>query len=216
MLKDNVEQPIMMFEKLLKKNDCENFVVASSCAVYGKKSEILSENMTLEPCNVYGKSKKIFEEFCLDFQNKAKVVCLRYSNVYGPEEDHKGKRASMVSQILNSVFNKKSPKLFKYGEQKRDWVYVSDVVDANILSINMPSGIYNCGNGTSRSFNEIIGVINSFIPDYKKIIPEYIDNPFLDKYQEFTQTDITKLSKFGYCPKFDLEKGIEELMKKAS
>jgi len=100
MLKDNVEQPILMFEKLLKKNDCENFIVASSCAVYGKKNNILSENMILEPCNVYGKSKKIFEEFCLDFQNKAKVVCLRYSNVYGFGEEHKGKRASMVSQII--------------------------------------------------------------------------------------------------------------------
>lgn len=214
-IKNNVYEPIVFFKDLLKYKNCKKFIYASSCAIYGNQPTPFSEDETKTEClTYYAKSKLLFENFAKNFAKENNIHCigLRYSNIYGRNEKHKEKRASMIHQIIDQYLNNKKIILFKNGEQKRDWVYIDDVTQANLLAINYNnSGIFNIGSGVSVSFNQIVktlcGVIN------QDIDIEYIDCNFADSYQINTCLDITKAKNiFGYFPKYSIEKGIKDLM----
>lgn len=218
MFRANVFGPIKLFTTAAS-GRCKNFVYASSTAVYGNEDVPYVENETPEiPLNIYGESKRKFDEFAMDFAEKKdiKVIGLRYCNVYGPGEDHKGKRMSMIGQLLRSMHKGKSTKLFKSGEQRRDWVYIDDVTNANMLALSSEkSGIYNIGSGFSTSFNEIVFEIKDLLKEmdygYAASIPmpEYIDCPFGSEYQSHTLCNIEKArSNLGFEPKFDLATGL--------
>jgi ADP-L-glycero-D-manno-heptose 6-epimerase len=217
MIYTNVELPSKLFDILYYKFHCRNFVYASSCSVYGHElAPYVEEKTKTNPLNVYAKSKLLFEEFATDFTLKhpdVKVIGLRYSNVYGPNEKHKGIRASMITQMLEGMMNGKSPRLFKHGEQKRDWVYIDDVINANMLaSKSQISTIYNVGAGEAISFSEIATLINKNLKTNYGI--DFIDCYFEHALQTFTLTDISKISKIGYKPAKNLTSQIQDYVQK--
>ncbi|RMD46332.1 MAG: ADP-glyceromanno-heptose 6-epimerase [Aquificota bacterium] len=188
-------------------------VYASSASVYGNVKEHvpLKENREKSPENIYAFSKHIMDNIAKDFSEKTgiKVVGVRYFNVYGPREAHKGKFASMIYQLYLQMKQDKNPRVFKWGEQKRDFVYVKDAVEATILAMKAPrTTVYNVGSGKARSFNEVIALLNKYLG--KNLETEYFDCPY-DFYQEYTQADMSKIKEeLGFVPKYDLEKGIKE------
>ncbi len=194
--------------------DNESTVVyASSASVYGNVKEHvpLSEDREKSPENVYAFSKYIMDNIARDFSEETgiKTVGVRYFNVYGPREAHKGKFASMIYQLYLQMKQGKNPRVFKWGEQKRDFVYVKDAVEATILATQAPhSTVYNVGSGEARSFNDVISILNKVLgTNYET---EYFDCPY-DFYQEYTQADMSKIKKeLGFVPKYNLERGIEE------
>lgn len=213
MWRANVYGPIQLFD-VAYRGGCRNFVYASSTAVYGNAPAPYTEETPIKPLIPYAESKADFDKFAMKFalENGVSVTGLRYCNVYGPGESSKGKRMSMIGQILRSLIENKSPKLFTDGSQLRDWCYVKDVVDANLLAMQAEPEtgvIYNIGSGVASSFNEIIQIGNDVLG--KNIKPTYIDCPFPDEYQNHTQCEIEKATRgMAFSPKYNLRSGIEE------
>lgn len=209
MFKSNVHDPIKLFKKLFEKG-CKKFIYASSTAVYGDAPSPYTEETKTNPLNVYAESKLEFDKFAMEFavQNKINIIGLRYCNIYGPHEEHKNKRASMIYQMYKSMIQNKSPKLFEDGNQKRDWCYVKDVVEANIKCIDYENNdIFNIASGKSISFNNLLFTFNSLLN--KKILPEYIQCEFSEKYQSNIECDISKAKeKLNWTPKYNVTKGI--------
>jgi ADP-L-glycero-D-manno-heptose 6-epimerase len=210
---------------LLMRSACaagvKKVVYASSTAVYGDSPAPYIEGITDEvPLNCYGRSKQLLDNYVLlsankDFYryNEAKwssmdVIGLRYCNVYGPGEEHKGPRMSMIGQMIRQVMSGEQPKLFKWGEQRRDWVYIDDVVKANLLAMKADfTGVLNVGSGQSYTFVEGLAYINEALGT--NVEPEYIDCHFEDAYQEYTECCIEKAGRIlGYVPDYDLRSGI--------
>lgn len=215
MLHANFVAPSEFFTILFNYKNCKQFVYASSSSIYGNQPVPYVEGKTLlDPLNPYAESKKMFEEyaeaFALEFG--VNVIGLRYTNVYGPGEGHKGKRASMIHQLLQKMLRGESPKIFKNGEQLRDWVYIDDVVKANLLcSTYSGSAVFNVGAGDALSFNDIVKTLNSEL--YTNLVPEYVDCPFPDKYQSHTLADLDKIRKaIGYVPEYSVRNGIKKFV----
>jgi len=190
-------------------------IYASSAAVYGNCPAPMKEEGCLKPENVYGFSKLMMDNLALKYMERyreATIIGLRYFNVYGYGEAHKGKFASMVYQLMIKMLRGQKPRLFKWGEQKRDFVYIKDVIKANLLALKSnKSGIYNVGSGQGRSFNELVEILNRVLGTDYQI--EYFDNPY-DFYQNHTEAVLTKsFSHLGYKPDWPLEKGIEDYYK---
>jgi len=139
------------------------FIYASSASVYGGGSVFKEDLANEAPLNVYGYSKFLFDQYVRAQTLTSQVVGLRYFNVYGPREQHKGSMASVAFHLNNQLLEKGEIKLFAGcdgygdGEQLRDFVYVGDVVDVNLWFLDNPavSGIYNCGTGKSQPFNDV-------------------------------------------------------------
>jgi ADP-L-glycero-D-manno-heptose 6-epimerase len=115
----------------------------------------------------------------------------------------------MIYQLYLQMKKNTRPRLFKWGEQKRDFVYIRDAVEATILAAEAPqTTVYNIGSGEARSFNEVVALLNKYLG--KDLEPDYFDCPY-DFYQEFTQADMSKIKKeLGFVSKYNLEKGIKE------
>ena len=216
----------VMDQKLMMKVNADSFrylldsalewgakvIYASSAGVYGNSPPPMREEEGLTPENIYGFSKLMMDHIAMDYMERypeMKIVGFRYFNVYGPRESYKGKSASMIYQLAVKMMKGQRPRIFKWGEQKRDFVYIKDVVKANLLALEKDvSGIFNIATGRARSFNEIIEILNRVLGT--DLETEYFDCPY-DFYQEFTQADITKAQeKLGYQPEYSLEEGIED------
>ena len=198
------------------------FFYASSAATYGD-STVYKENPENEnPINIYGYSKYLFDQYVRRHESsfESQVVGFRYFNVYGPKEQHKGSMASVAFHLNNQIEAGENPKLFEgsggfdNGEQRRDFIFVGDVVKVNLWMMAHPdvSGIFNIGTGNSQSFNE---VANSVINYHGKGEINYI--PFPDElkgnYQSFTEADLTKLRTTGFDGSFKtVQEGIKEYM----
>lgn len=204
-------------EELLRyaKDKKAPLIYASSAAVYGSAPSPQKEKDAGSPLNIYGFSKWMCDCQAMQFMKnypKSQVVGLRYFNVFGPNEQNKGKMASMVYQLTLQIKSGKKPRIFKHGEQKRDFVYVKDVVQANLLALKSgKSGIFNVGSGKARSFNDVCASIFDALGAKGEI--DYIDNPYVEKYQSQTEASLTNSkSQFGYSPTWKLEKAIEDYM----
>jgi ADP-L-glycero-D-manno-heptose 6-epimerase len=209
---DNVEsfRRILNFARPTK----TRIIYASSAATYGPATEASVESNGAAPANVYAFSKVIMDNIARRAATESPdwiIVGLRYFNVYGPREGHKGLPASMVYHLSRQIKAGQRPRIFKHGEQKRDFVYVRDVVEGSIRALDgCASGIYNLGSGQARSFNELVDVLNKSLGTNFK--PDYIDNPHAH-YQNFTQADLTNArSALGYEPQFPLEYGVRDYM----
>lgn len=201
------------FIRLAKKNDA-HLVYASSAGTYGNSESPNIIGKGELPENVYGFSKLSMDTFVRNELAKdpnLKITGLRYFNVYGNREFYKGKTASMILQLALQMLQGKKPKLFKHGEQSRDFIFIDDVVQANIKAVSSKSGIYNVGTGITRSFNDIIEILKTELNIDVEV--EFIDNPYTF-YQNNTKADIT-LSRnlLGYEPQFTLELGIAAYVK---
>lgn len=210
---DNVES----FRRLLKfaRKKKTRIIYASSAATYGPASEASIESNGAAPANVYAFSKTIIDNLATRAAQDDPewiIIGLRYFNVYGPREAHKGVPASMVYHLSRQMKAGQRPRIFRHGEQKRDFVYVKDAVEGSILALEaQESGIYNLGCGQARSFNELVDILNKCLGT--KFHPDYIDNPHVH-YQNFTEADLDKVrSALGYQPQFPLEAGVADYMK---
>ena len=186
-------------------------VYASSAATYGSLNspqKIGKES----PENPYGYSKYIMDQIAnkyIQINKDLKIFGLRFFNVYGPKEFHKGKTSSMIIQLGHQILNNSNPRLFENSENIfRDFVYIEDVVKANILAASSSrSGIYNIGSGISRSFKDIVDILQNQLGTNLDI--EYFKNPYSD-YQMNTCADIFSSKKFlNFEPSFTLEDGIK-------
>ena len=212
-------------------------IYASSAAVYGASTTFKEGDRAAErPLNVYGYSKLLFDDYvrrrraqrgrraqhgrARRAKRRAPVVGLRYFNVYGPGEEHKGGMASVAFHLHGQVTATGEARLFEgsdgyaAGEQRRDFVHVGDVVDVNLWFFEHPkvSGVFNVGTGASATFNEVAQAIIAW---HGKGAIRYI--PFPDelksRYQSFTEADITALRGAGYSRPFrDVRAGVKDYL----
>lgn len=187
-----------------------HLIYASSASIYGNSLRPMKEGEGEKPLNLYGFSKLIIDNLVKKYLKDNLIIGLRYFNVYGPRELYKGKMASMIFQLYLQMKDGKRPRIFKYGEQKRDQVYIKDVIEANLLAIEAKrSGIFNIGTGKATTFNEIIKNLKEILNN--NLEPEYIDNPYPSFYQNFTQADLSKSKEIlNYQPEYDIKKGIKD------
>ncbi len=188
-------------------------VYASSAGVYGEGKSPMYENQKITPHNIYAYSKYLFDCEVIKITKNKKImpiIGLRYFNVYGPGEYHKGSAASMCYQLYLQITQNKRPRIFKHGEQKRDFIYVKDVARISALGLqSKKSAIVNVGTGKARSFNDIVNSLNKTLSTNLK--PEYFSNPFEGKYQNFTEADTLLLQKtLKTKTEFSLEAGISD------
>jgi ADP-L-glycero-D-manno-heptose 6-epimerase len=209
---DNVES----FRRLLNFAQPSNtrVIYASSASIYGPATEASVEGNGAAPANVYAFSKTIMDNIATHRTQAFPewvIIGLRFFNVYGPREAHKGVPASMVYHLSRQMKAGNRPRIFKHGEQKRDFVYVKDAIEGMIRALDAyRSGIYNLGSGKAHSFNELVAVLNQALGT--DLAPEYIDNPHAH-YQNFTEADLHKIrGALGYKPKFSLEAGVKDYM----
>jgi ADP-L-glycero-D-manno-heptose 6-epimerase len=202
---------------------------ASSASVYGTGPEYREERACERPLNVYAYSKFLFDQGVRAMlrRSRAQVVGLRYFNVYGPNEAHKGRMASVAYHAYRQLLAEGKVKLFvgcdgyRDGEQRRDFIHVDDCVAVNLwfLERRSVSGIFNCGTGRAQTFNRLAcAVINSVhgtqltLHDaVAKGLIEYVPFPpqLQGKYQSFTEADLAKLRAAGYPGEFmDVDKGV--------
>jgi ADP-L-glycero-D-manno-heptose 6-epimerase len=203
------------------------FIYASSAATYGDGSfgfnDDENELETLRPLNMYGYSKQLFDVWAKRNGIFNKVVGLKYFNVFGPNEYHKGDMRSVVHKAFEQARNTGKVKLFKSlnsdyknGEQLRDFIYIKDAVDMTLFLLNKAdvNGLFNIGSGGARTWNDL--VIALFKALNKPVKIEFIDLPqhLHDKYQYFTEAKIEKIKKAGYKGSItSLEAGVTDYVK---
>ena len=203
------------------------FIYASSAATYGDGELGYSDNDNLtpklKPLNLYGRSKQMFDLWALENRVLDKIAGLKYFNVYGPYEDHKGDMRSVINKAYGQILQTGELKLFKSynpeyrdGEQERDFVYVKDAVKVTLfLEKNRKvSGIFNCGTGKARTWVDLAKAVFSAMDTPPKI--KFIEMPveIRDKYQYHTQADMTKLHVAGYTvPFMSIEEGAAEYVR---
>ena len=201
------------------------FVYASSAATYGMGEFGFEDNHEivgkLNPLNPYGNSKNDFDKWVLEQASQPPFWAgFKFFNVYGPNEFHKGRMASVIFHTVQQINTTGKMKLFRShnpeyrdGEQLRDFVYVKDVVDALtfMMQEKKQSGLYNLGSGRSRTFNDLVQITFSVLGKESAI--SYIDTPkdIRDKYQYFTEANMHKLKEVGYAKDFTtLENGVKD------
>lgn len=211
----------------------KKLIYASSAATYGDGSDGFSDERDvvelekLKPANLYAWSKHTFDRWALLRSQKGieplNWVGLKFFNVYGQNEDHKGNMRSMVSKCYDSLKSSRHVQLFKsyrsdisHGEQERDFIHVNDCVNVMqwFMGDNRPSGIFNVGTGTPRTFSDLVETLAVELGTKPRI--NYIDMPdeLLASYQYSTCADVAKLRSVGYSQPFlSLEEGVREFVK---
>jgi len=209
---DNVES----FRLLLAfaRRNKTRVVYASSAATYGNATGASSERSGAAPTNVYAFSKAIMDNIArrtAGCDENWIIVGLRFFNVYGPREAHKGVPASMIYHLSRQMTAGQRPRIFRHGEQQRDFVYVKDIVEGCLRGFEAgQSGIYNLGSGEARSFNELVQILNQTLGT--NFEPDYIENPHAH-YQNFTQADLANArEQLDYEPRYRLEEGVADYM----
>jgi ADP-L-glycero-D-manno-heptose 6-epimerase len=212
---------------------------ASSASVYGAGPDFREERACERPLNVYGYSKFLFDQLVRRTLpgKTAQVAGFRYFNVYGPNEAHKGRMASVAFHAYNQLISSGKVQLFEgsagygNGEQRRDFIHVDDVVDVNLwfLEHRQISGIFNCGTGRAQTFNQLAtATINALQGTEltarelaQRGIIEYVPFPagLKERYQSFTEADLSRLRAAGYPGEFKtVEQGVaayvQELQKR--
>jgi len=186
------------------------FVYASSAATYGDGVQGMSDEAdleTLRPLNMYGYSKQMFDAWARRQGILDRIVGLKYFNVFGPNEDHKGDMKSLVHKAYHQVLETGSIRLFKsyrpeyaHGEQKRDFVYVKDAVamSLHLAETDRAGGLYNIGTGRAGTWNELARAVFAALEKPERI--EYIEMPdtLRGKYQYYTQAEVRRLAAAGW------------------
>jgi len=220
MMKNNYEYSKILLHYCLANNI--TLIYASSAAIYGNGTIFQEKPDHEKPLNIYGYSKLLFDNYVRHHLGKvsSQIVGLRYFNVYGPREAHKGTMASVAYHFNQQLTKEGKVRLFEgtdgyqNGEQRRDFIYVSDAVAVNLwfMEHSDQSGIFNVGTGRSQSFNDVANAVISwhgcgeiqYIP-----FPEHLQG----RYQSFTQADISALRRIGYDQSFlTVEQGVVDYL----
>ncbi len=206
LLENNYRYSVRLAEYALKNK--QRFIYASSAATYGDGVEGFIDDEEsiyhLKPLNMYGFSKQLFDEWALQEGVLDKIVGLKYFNVFGPNEAHKGKMASAITRMVPHIlkgetvklFKSTDPKQFADGEQKRDFLYVKDAVRMTCAFLtNDATGIYNIGSGIASTWNELASAVFNALD--RPIEIEYIDMPkeLVNKYQNYSRAEMDKANK---------------------
>jgi len=202
---------------------------ASSGSVYGAGAEFREERACERPLNVYGYSKFLFDQLVRRALpgKTAQIAGFRYFNVYGPNEAHKGRMASVAFHAYNQLAATGKVQLFEgsagygNGEQRRDFVHVDDVVDVNLwfLEHRELSGIFNCGSGRAQTFNQLAAATINSVQGTEHTARELAQRGFIEyipfpaglkeRYQSFTEADLSRLRAAGYRGEFkSVEHGV--------
>lgn len=189
-------------------------VYASSAGTYGDGKVPMKETDPKRPLNVYAFSKSVMERVAADFQKahpKLQIVGLRYFNVFGPRERFKGKVASMIWQLHLQMRAGKRPRIFEFGEQYRDHIYVKDVVSANLCAAeSRAKGVFNVCTGRKTTFNEIVTFLNGAMGT--ALEPDYFKNPY-SFYQSETLGDPGSAAReLKFRAAYTVQKGIEDYL----
>ncbi|MCX8145409.1 MAG: ADP-glyceromanno-heptose 6-epimerase [Azovibrio sp.] len=233
MMENNYRYSMILLDWCLEQD--VQFIYASSAATYGGGSVFKEERQYEAPLNVYGYSKFLFDQIVRQRLPEAssQIVGLRYFNVYGPRENHKGRMASVAWHHFQQFRSEGKVKLFEGshgypdGGQQRDFVYVGDVTKVNLFFLDHPekSGIFNLGTGRAQSFNDVaLATVNgcralageaplTLAEIRARGLLEYVTFPeaLKGKYQAFTQADLTRLRAAGYTAPFaSVEEGVTE------
>jgi len=197
--------------ELTKKNNAK-LIYASTAGLYGNGPTPMKEDQKKEILSAYAKSKLEIDKIAESLRNKMHIVGLRYFNVFGEREANKGRAASMIYHLSNQIKANKNPRIFKFGGQKRDHIYVKDAVNATIKAINAKSGVYNVGTGIATNFNELVKVLNEVLGT--NLEAEYFDSPYdMKTYQSNTQADTTLAEKeLKWKAEYSLKEGIKDYM----
>jgi len=199
------------------------FVYASSAATYGSRETDLREDLdpySLAPLNMYGYSKQLFDLWARNEGILERIVGLKFFNVYGPNEDHKGDMRSVVAKAYEQIVSDGTVRLFESyragirdGEQTRDFLYVKDAVAIALHLGRLPraGGLYNVGSGTARSWNDLAAAIFTALERPKNITYIAMPDALRGKYQYRTEASVGKLRASGYTAPFvSLEEGVWE------
>ena len=187
------------------KDYIKQFIFASSCAVYGEGNPPFKEDDILNPVNLYGLSKSLIEKTLIYFSNKYnfKYTILRYSNVYGPRQNSNSE-SGVISIFINQILNNKPLTIYGDGKNTRDFIYIKDMVKANILSLNK-EGIFNIGTGKETSINELVEI-------FEKITNKKVKRKYLNKNSGVKRNYLnTKLSEkiLNFESEIELIKGLK-------
>jgi len=225
LLKNNFEYTKYLASYCLKNNI--RFIYASSAATYGDGSfgfdDDENKSIRLRPLNMYGYSKQLFDIWAIRNEAINKIAGLKYFNVYGPNEYHKGDMRSVVHKSFEQIrdtgkvrlFKSKNPD-YKDGEQKRDFICLNDAVDMTLFFLENKNlnGLFNIGSGTARTWNDLVTALFNALG--KPLNIEYIEMPpnLIEKYQYFTEANLNKIKKAGYKqPLHSLEEGVTDYVK---
>jgi ADP-L-glycero-D-manno-heptose 6-epimerase len=203
------------------------FIYASSAATYGNGNLGFDDEdnmcLKLHPLNMYGYSKNLFDIWALKKNILDKIIGIKYFNVFGPNEYHKGEMRSVVHKAYEQIKETGKVKLFKSrnknykdGEQKRDFIYIKDAVDMTLFFMDRKNknGLYNVGSGKARTWNDLVTALFKSLG--KPVNIEYVDLPehLADKYQYFTEAKLDKIKKAGYTQNISsLEEGVADYIK---
>lgn len=209
LINNNFKYSKRIYDSLCNSRCYTRFIYASSASIYGNGDLGFSDKChpsTFKPLNGYAFSKQLFDSYVTD-KGYTNFIGLRYFNVFGPNEYHKDKmRSFILKSTLNiidglidiNLFKSRKPE-FQDGEQKRDFIYIKDVVDITLhfMDNNINSGIYNVGSGIATSWNDVAKEMKKTLN--KNLSINYIENPVDEKcYQYYTKADISKLRLTGY------------------
>lgn len=196
-----------------KENRVKKVIFASSSSIYGNNSTLpKTEDMTPNPLSPYAVTKLAGEYYCQVFHQvyNLATVCLRYFNVYGSRQDPYSQYAAVIPEFIKRVSRRSSPVIFGDGEQTRDFTFIKDAVEANILSAESDaSGIFNIGRGESVSINRLAELIVELIGNNVK--PTYAEPKAGDIRHSLA--DISRARAFGYEPKYNLKEGLVETIR---
>ena len=213
------------------------FLYASSAAVYGAGRVFAEQRANEAPLNVYGYSKFLFDQYVRRRLpgRSSQIAGLRYFNVYGPNEAHKGRMSSVAYHAWRQLAAEGRIRLFvgsggyDDGEQRRDFVHVDDAVNVNLylLEHREVSGVYNCGTGRAQSFNELAAAVINAVRGTGTSVAELVRENLIEyapfpeqlvgKYQSYTQADLTQLRAAGYPGEFmTVEQGVAAYVKELS
>ncbi len=225
LIKNNYEYTKLLAQWAVAKN--VRFIYASSAATYGDGSAGFSDEQNkievLRPLNMYGYSKQLFDLWARRTGLLKKIVGLKYFNVFGPNEYHKGQMRSFVLKAFEQINERGSISLFKsenprygHGEYMRDFLYVKDAVEMTLFFLDNPkvAGLYNIGTGKARTWNDMVKAV--FAAMGKKPNIRYIEMPenLRRQYQYYTQADVAKLRNAGYeKPTSTLEEAITDYVR---
>ncbi|MBI4167755.1 MAG: SDR family NAD(P)-dependent oxidoreductase [Candidatus Aenigmarchaeota archaeon] len=201
-------------------NGVKKLIYASTSSIYGNNKPPLQEDMQVWPVNFYSTTKLLNEHFAMLFGREygLETIGFRYMSIYGPHEKSKGVFANMASQFLWVMQRNEQPVVYGNGAQTREFTYVADVVDANLLAMNskenLSGEVFNVGTGKSTSLNELVAIINTLLG--KNIKPEYVTNT-AKNYIHMQLSDISKIKKvLGYEPEYDLEQGLKKTIERGA
>jgi ADP-L-glycero-D-manno-heptose 6-epimerase len=205
-------------------NHGARFVYASSAATYGDGSRGYSDAAEavpgLEPLNPYGWSKQRFDLWALNSGRLPLIAGVKYFNVYGPREDHKGDMRSVIHKAYRQILDTGGLQLFRShrpgirdGEQRRDFVYVRDAVNVTLFLLDHPeaNGLFNCGTGEARTWLDLTRALFRAMGREPRIL--FVDMPeaIRERYQYFTEADLTRLRAAGYAQPFtSIEAGVRD------